>query len=505
MVATTRWATKGISRATWFRAIKDGRLVPVHRGVARVAACRAPLSRRSPPPCSPPAPKSMASHRLGRPAVGDPAPDDDPIEVIVARRNRSPRRRGRRRAPATGHGGPHAVQRGGPRTTNVAAAAAVRPREPVDGASVSRRSATSCRPAGVAGRALRRGDRPPLAPRSSRRAGLPGALEEWVIDGQPADSVLEVAMRRLFEHHRLPPFEFHARIAGLEVDFRIVGAPVVLECDGWEFHAKTRAQPGRDAERRRHAGRGRLRRDPVHLPPDRAPPGRTGPRITGVLRRWAPELVPDLGRTRRRYETVRAQMTLRPTRRCQRAGASARRVVGVDADVAVGEVAAPDRGRGVAGAEADVDHGPRRRAGSRRAAASAASSSRVGVDLAGRRSGSRPAPGRCRSSSVHLPMAMATRPQFGSAPCTAVFTSGELTIALATRLAWASSRAPSTHDLDQRRRRPRRRGRLLGRATGRRRAARPRSASRVDRPGGAAGQHDGGVAGRGVGVDARRS
>ena len=47
-------------------------------------------------------------------------------------------------------------------------------------------------------------------------------------------------------------------------------------------------------------------------------------------------------------------------------------------------------------------------------------------------------------SSWHLPMAIATRPQFGSAPWTAVLTSGELTIALATRLAWARSRAPST-------------------------------------------------------------
>ena len=47
-------------------------------------------------------------------------------------------------------------------------------------------------------------------------------------------------------------------------------------------------------------------------------------------------------------------------------------------------------------------------------------------------------------SSEHFPTAIATRPQFGSAPCTAVFTSGELTMALATRLAWVSSAAPST-------------------------------------------------------------
>ena len=47
-------------------------------------------------------------------------------------------------------------------------------------------------------------------------------------------------------------------------------------------------------------------------------------------------------------------------------------------------------------------------------------------------------------SSAPLPTAMATRPQLGSAPCTAVLTSGELTTALPTRLAWASSRAPVT-------------------------------------------------------------
>ena len=53
-------------------------------------------------------------------------------------------------------------------------------------------------------------------------------------------------------------------------------------------------------------------------------------------------------------------------------------------------------------------------------------------------------------SSWHLPTAIATRPQLGSAPCTAVLTSGELTIALATRLAWATIAAPSDDHLDQR-------------------------------------------------------
>ena len=48
------------------------------------------------------------------------------------------------------------------------------------------------------------------------------------------------------------------------------------------------------------------------------------------------------------------------------------------------------------------------------------------------------------SAVVDLPIAIATRPQFGSAPCTAVLTSGELTMALATRLACSADWARST-------------------------------------------------------------
>ena len=53
-------------------------------------------------------------------------------------------------------------------------------------------------------------------------------------------------------------------------------------------------------------------------------------------------------------------------------------------------------------------------------------------------------------SSLHLPTAIATRPQLGSAPCTAVLTNGELTIDLATRLAWARVASLVDRDLDQR-------------------------------------------------------
>ena len=103
-------------------------------------------------------------------------------------------------------------------------------------------------------------------------------------------------------------------------------------------------------------------------------------------------------------------------------------------------------------------------------------------------------------SSLHLPIAIATRPQFGSAPWTAVLTSGELTMALATRLACASSRAPSTVHLDQLLGALAVAGDLLGQ---RERDLEQRRVERaeVDRAGGAAGQDDRGVAGGRVGVD----
>ncbi len=75
------------------------------------------------------------------------------------------------------------------------------------------------------------------------------AIEEWTIDGRPADSVLEVAMRRLVHRFGLPPVEFHAIVEGWEVDFRVVGTNVIIECDGWTHHGLVREQFERDRVR----------------------------------------------------------------------------------------------------------------------------------------------------------------------------------------------------------------------------------------------------------------
>jgi very-short-patch-repair endonuclease len=59
-------------------------------------------------------------------------------------------------------------------------------------------------------------------------------------------------MQRLIDRYRLAPVEFHPVICGYEVDFRVIGTPVILECDGWAYHGlqrtNVRARSGRDAD-----------------------------------------------------------------------------------------------------------------------------------------------------------------------------------------------------------------------------------------------------------------
>jgi hypothetical protein len=104
------------------------------------------------------------------------------------------------------------------------------------------------------------------------RHGVPAfrdALDEWVIEGKPVDSVLEPAMRRLREANRLPPMEFHAVICGYEVDFWIE----------------------RDRIRDAHlttAGYITVRFTHRQLTQRHV---QTADRIRGVVQRWAPQLL----------------------------------------------------------------------------------------------------------------------------------------------------------------------------------------------------------------------
>ena len=126
------------------------------------------------------------------------------------------------------------------------------------------------------------------------RHGVPAfrtALDDWVLDGKPVDSVLEPAMRRLLVAHGLPPAQFHAVLCGYEVDFWIIGSPIVLECDGWDSHGRDRTQFERDRVRDAElAAAGHITVRFTYRQLMRRP-GQVAERIRSVVRRWAPALL----------------------------------------------------------------------------------------------------------------------------------------------------------------------------------------------------------------------
>ena len=146
------------------------------------------------------------------------------------------------------------------------------------------------------------------------RHGVPAfraALDEWVIDGKPADSVLEPAMRALVAEHRLPPVEFHRIIHGYEVDFWVIESCIVLECDGWDSHGRNKVQFERDRRRDQElTAHGYITVRFTYRQLTRQPAVQAD-RIRAVVRRWAPHLLganrPGI-RDNPRPETDRAQI-----------------------------------------------------------------------------------------------------------------------------------------------------------------------------------------------------
>ena len=98
-------------------------------------------------------------------------------------------------------------------------------------------------------------------------------------------------MASLLRRHRLPSATFHPVIGGVEVDFLIDGSSIVMECDGWEWHAKRPERARRDRERDAHLlalGHPTIRFTWGCIV-DR--PVETANRIRAVVARWAPELL----------------------------------------------------------------------------------------------------------------------------------------------------------------------------------------------------------------------
>ncbi|MGI9029695.1 MAG: DUF559 domain-containing protein [Ilumatobacteraceae bacterium] len=284
----------GMSRTGWYRALAEGELAPIYAGVARLYGTPVTREQTIAAAVLAAGPGAMASHRSAALLWGVPRPDADPIDVMLSNRARE---------------------------ATLPGVIVHRPRDRKDLSPVLRRNVRCsnvlrflCDLGAVdeptvslaVGHVVTTGLASPAALRLAvdvharrGRHGVPAlrrALDDWVIDGKPVDSVLEKAMQRLIQAHGLPAVEFHAKVAGFEVDFRIIDAPIVLECDGWEHHAKTPAQQTRDAARDSELVAAGL--VPVRFTYRQITrhPVREADRLRRIVMRWAPHLL--LGGTR---------------------------------------------------------------------------------------------------------------------------------------------------------------------------------------------------------------
>lgn len=120
---------------------------------------------------------------------------------------------------------------------------------------------------------------------------LRAALRNQHLDDLPPDSQLEETMARLIRRFSLPPMQFHARLAGYEVDFWIVGTCLYLECDGWAAHGLKRDQFEFDRTRTSVLSAAGLVGIRVTWRQVTQKPREVAELIVMNLERWAPELL----------------------------------------------------------------------------------------------------------------------------------------------------------------------------------------------------------------------
>jgi very-short-patch-repair endonuclease len=281
--------TNGLSRSAWYRAIDAGALLAVHPGVARLVGAAVTAEQRIAAAVLAAGGGAMASHRSAARLWGVARADDDPVDVILPSRSRESTLLGVVVHRPRDHKDLSPVRRAGIPASNVL-------RMLCDLGAVDEPGVQ-----GAVGHVVTAGLASPAALRTAvevharrGRHGVPAlraALDEWVLDGKPVDSVLETAMRRLVHDHGLPAVTFHVVLCGFEVDFLVDGSPIVLECDGWDSHGRDRQQFERDRVRDATlAAAGYVTLRFTYRQVTRRP-RQVAERIRAVLRRWAPELL----------------------------------------------------------------------------------------------------------------------------------------------------------------------------------------------------------------------
>lgn len=286
LITRARFEALGGSRAAWYRAITARRIEQVHPNVARLIGSPETFEQRALAAVWAAGPGAMASHRTAAALWGIARPEDDPIDVILTARTREaslagvivhrPRDRTdlrpvvRRNVPATNP------------LRMLLDLGAVDP-DAVPDALVQVLSTKAASPAAV---------RSAIA-RHSRRGrhgitALRAALESWLEEELPPDSVLEARVATLLQRHGLEA-QFHARVAGYEVDFLVIGTKVVIECDGWGTHGLLRDQFEFDRVRNAELVAAGYVIVPVTWRQLQHDPSGFVQRLLAALRQWAPE------------------------------------------------------------------------------------------------------------------------------------------------------------------------------------------------------------------------
>jgi len=237
----------GLSRSSWYRAIRSGQLEQLHSGVARLHGTPDTPNQRIMAALLAVGSPAVASHRSAAHLWGIDRPPNDPVDIIVV---------GRRRFPSLAgvviHR-PKDVDRLTPqRRHNIACTNILRTL--LDLGAVDQSAVSDAVGHAIAHHHVNVSTLESVVIQHSEhgRAGivaLRNAVDDWAIDRKPTDSLLETTMQRLIDRSGLPPVEFHPIIAGYEVDFRVIGTPVILECDGWAYHGLQRATFERDRDR----------------------------------------------------------------------------------------------------------------------------------------------------------------------------------------------------------------------------------------------------------------
>jgi len=277
----------GLSRSAWYRAIAAGTLDQVHPRVARVPGTPDTPEQRIAAGVNAMGVPALASHRSAALLWGVPRPHSDPVDVMLVGRRRALDLDGVVIHRTTDRQRLKTQRRSGIPCTNILRTlvdlGAVDPgglHAAVGHTIAANLASLGAIEAAVADHA---------GPGRRGVIALRDAIADWSIDQKPADSVLEAVMARLIATRGLPAVEFHPIIEGHEVDFRVIGTPVILECDGWSHHGLDRTGFERDRDRDADliAAGWIVVRFTYRAIVSR--PAATAQRIRAAVERWAPQ------------------------------------------------------------------------------------------------------------------------------------------------------------------------------------------------------------------------